>query len=715
MRRLAMVFAVSLGLAGIAGAQNLDFEAGHEGWAQVAGAMSAEQTAAQGKQSLGLAATGTEGAWAVSEVLPGVEPGKAFELSLSLRKVEGDGPVAVALVSEKGRPVRPYLWEGSVRADSRWHRLVLQVVTGLSSPRVALGVTGSGRWLVDDLRLRPVQVRDVTKPVAKKLRPQYAAELPQGWVPKGRLDLQTRNFLGRDSYYMRPGPFELNPQGEVTVLQGERTGGELDVLSRGKARNDLGVEVQGPPGWRSEVWSASIPGEVRVSLNVPLQAMTCGDSYLKVEFGAGGETKQMPLLVHSQRRFPLLGTWWPQGSSVDLAGKLDAGAIQFHEVVCASATDLKQAAGSFGQPGDVAIRWGGEVKSAVAALTDLPVQQRGRICAFGLEGEVSAADQQALAAALPGLIPEAAVLSPTVSVAAGQQGLQGGEKLQSLLAGGVGDSSEALDVQMPALPCSVVLRETLDGAAPTGPMASWTALDKALSLQGLRDQLNQAGAALPVYARFGTGTGTAAPGLDALVMTRALLQVFSVGASGVAVPAVQEKAGGLGLLDSEAQPVDAVSGTYAELCRELAGVRALAPPPDTEVAGYSGDKPVTYRPFLRGDEGIVALWNNSAQRKSVAVEVRCRPWQVRLLRISYPGETCQREFDGSFEWDELAKRFRQPAVYVDLEPLQTVVLSLKLRGAHAQWLREIGEKPIAPPPVNKMDMKEFDKEVWGPK
>lgn len=710
-----MVFAVVLGLAGVAGAQNLDFEAGLEGWTQVAGVVSAEPGAAQGKQCLGLAATGTEGAWARSEALPGVEPGKAFELSLALRKVEGDGSVAVALVGEKGRPARPYLWEGSVREDSRWHRLVLQVVTGLSSPRVALGITGSGRWLADDLRLRPVQLRDVTKPVAKKLQPQYAGELPQGWVPKDKLDLQTRNFLGRDSYYVRPGPFELNPQGEVTVLQGERTGGELDVLSRGKARNDLGVEVQGPRGWRSEVWSATIPGESRVSLNVPLQSMTCGDSYLKIGFSSGGEAKLVPLLVHTQRRFPVLGTWWPQGSKADLTSKLDAGAIQFHEVQCSSAAELKEATSTFGQPGDVAVRFSGEVKSAVAALTDLTVQQRGRICAFGLEGEVAAADQQALAAALPGLIPEAAVLSPAVSVAAGQQGLQDGERLHSLLAGGVGESSEALDVQMPALPCSVVLRETLDGAAPAGPMASWGALDKALSLQGLRDQLNQAGAALPLYARFSTGTGTAAPGLDALVMTRALLQVFSVGANGAAIPAVQEKAGGLGLLDAQGQPVDAVSGTYAELGRELAGVRALAPPPDTQIAGYSGDKPITYRPFLRGDEGIVALWNNSGQRKAVAVEVRCRPWQVRLLRISYPGETCQREFDGSFEWDELAKRFRQPAVYVDVEPLQTVVLSLKLRGAHAQWLREIGEKPIAPPAVDRMDMKEFDKEVWGPK
>ena len=201
------------------------------------------------------------------------------------------------------------------------------------------------------------------------------------------------------------------------------------------------------------------------------------------------------------------------------------------------------------------------------------------------------------------------------------------------------------------------------------------------------------------------------PGLDALVMTRALLQssrrrqwrrfrqcrrklvVRSAGRRGPA-----RRCGEWNL---------------AELCRELAGVRALAPPPDTEVAGYSGDKPVTYRPFLRGDEGIVALWNNSGQRKSVAVEVRCRPWQVRLLRISYPGETCQREFDGSFEWDELAKRFRQPAVYVDLEPLQTVVLSLKLRGAHAQWLREIGEKPIAPPPVNKMGHEGVRQGVWA--
>ena len=208
------------------------------------------------------------------------------------------------------------------------HRLVLQVVTGLAA-REWPWDHGSGRWLVDVCGATRCRCGTSTKPWAKKLRPQYGRRAAQGWIRRiaGPADAQ---LPGSRQLLMCAPVLELNPR-EVTVLQAAHRWGAGRAQSW-KARNDLGVEVQGPPGWRSEVWSASIPGEVRVSLNVPLQAMTCGDSYLKVEFGAGGETKQMPLLVHSQRRFPLLGTWWPQGSSVDLAGKLDAGAIQLPRV-----------------------------------------------------------------------------------------------------------------------------------------------------------------------------------------------------------------------------------------------------------------------------------------------------------------------------------------------------------------------------------------------
>lgn len=294
-------------------------------------------------------------------------------------------------------------------------------------------------------------------------------------------------------------------------------------------------------------------------------------------------------------------------------------------------------------------------------------------------------------------------------------GLTGGPELTNALQTRLAHQADVLTVRLPQLPGSAVLREAIDGKAGGRPMLAWLHFDRSWDMSALRGRLRDSEAYLPFLAQGVGGLSTGDEALDALLLSRVILHVFAMGANGLSVPARASDPAHIAFLSPDGKPNEALLQVYGELTRELAGVRALAPLVDTEVAGYRPGKPVSFRPFLRGDEGIVALWNNTQAAVGVSVEVRIRPQQLRLLRISYPGELCQREYISEFEWDKTARHWRHPAVYLDLQPLQVVILSLKFTGVHEGWLSQVGPKAPPPPESDPMGMKEFDERVWGPK
>ena len=71
-----------------------------------------------------------------------------------------------------------------------------------------------------------------------------------------------------------------------------------------------------------------------------------------------------------------------------------------------------------------------------------------------------------------------------------------------------------------------------------------------------------------------------------------------------------------------------------------------------------------------------------------------------------------REFDGDFQWDALARKWGHPAVYLRVEPLQTVIVSIKLRGADNIWLREVGEQPPKGPGPDPNSIKSIEEHGW---
>ncbi len=713
---MAAVVVLAAALCRCVGAQTLGFERPEQGWTTLAGSVAWQQgQAVEGRGSLSLESSVQTEAWAVSDPVDALVAGTVAEVSLAVRRLSGTGELGLALVSEPRLRPEAVVWRGVPKADTGWHRLSLRLVTGLGRARLAVGAVGEGgRWLIDDIRVSAAQVPPVTRPVPRTTTPVYSEPLPAAWDPGGDLDLRKRTIMGVASYYLQPGPVELNPLRELTLRRGERVGMDLDALSRGNAAKRMQIEVSGPTGWRTERRDLPVGGKRGLTVNVPLQPLLVGDTRVRVRFTCEGDAAQMPLLVHCTRYYPALGALWDVASAAETAlAPFVQLPTQLHQLALGPPLAAGPLARLAATGADLAVTWSGPVADLVAGYRELPASLRAALSAVGL-ATATPPEQAALFRAVRDLSPEAVVMSPPFALRPTAAGLQGAADLAPALTAGLAQACDVLTVRLPAAAGSAVLREAVDGRAVTGAMAAWCWFDRSRTLGGLRDMLNAQGAALPLSAQGVGGTSTGDPALDAFLMARTLVHVFASGANAVTVPAVAPPAGGVGLLAAD-KPTSPLLEVYGELTRELAGVRSLSPPQDTEVASYGPGKPVSYRHFLRGDEGIIVLWNNSATVQSVAVDVRCPPTQLRLLRLSYPGQLIVREYTSVFEWDLLARHWGQPAVYVELQPLQVVVAAMKLRGAVGTWLREVGPRPPNPPAVDPMGWKEFDEKLWGPK
>jgi hypothetical protein len=640
--------------------------------------------------------------WAASPPLDDVVKGTPVQLSLLVRKVAGAGKLALAFSERAAVPGRPLLWVAPAIQDGGWHRVALVVVCGLTKPRLLCGVVGgAGAWEADEVRVTRAVVPE-TKVRPLWPAPTYSPPLTGGEDLQGDLDLQRRTIMGVPSYTLRVGALELNPVRELTLRRGERTGVKLDVLGLGNAPKTLGLVIKGGPGWRTEQWQVSVPGNVRMGLSLPLQGMTPGTSDLLVEYTSDGQTRRTPLRVTTVRYYPVLGDWWETDPTAEELRAVRGLPVQCHEVPA----DRAERWLTVDQPADVILRGWRPSAEAVRALKNLGDEARRRVGGVIL-GDVGSEEAASGTAEFRSAFPDALLVTPLVAARATDDGLAVGDGAQMAVDIARRGLADAVGLELPGLPQAAVLREAVDGRAGADGMASWQHYDTAMDPARVRQTLSASGAEVPIYWRLRAGGGTGVDGLDTLLLARAVVEAFSWGASGLCMEAKR--------LTAPDGRTTALGEAYGELLRELAGVRAIAAPEATSIAGSVAGKAVTFRPFLRGDEGIVALWNNTATMQRVAVEIRCRPTQVRLLRFSYPGPAWQREFVGDFDWDPLAKHYKQAAVYVDLGPLQVVVVSLKMLGTHAQWLREVGPRPPAPPVVDPMSREEFDKALWGPK
>ncbi len=676
-------------------------------------------------QQVRLEAEADKPAWIISQPLEGVTAGQPFQLSFSLRCVKGDASAAVSLLpAAEGCPPQTYIaWQQQPStAFKRWRRVHLTLVPPITAKgvRLALGARGGdGAWEFANLDTRPRSPVSIPKgPLAELPPPRFPQALPDGWQPEGNLDGKPTSIGKLTALNTMVGSLEISMPAEVEVMRGERHRVMVLVTSHSTGEKTLEVSVQGPVGVAVPDFSVPVAPRSTMRFYPVLQCMRVGDAWYKFTFGCDGEYKSVPVRVHCYRGYPFFGCMWRGGAGAEAPtpeelAALDRLGISTHYVVgppdSLMAQTLKQT------PGDLLVALSGprQQQEDIAQLLDDLGQTRDRIALIGAflppnwalfrtnPRILAAGNLDTLAQVASSKLPGAFVMSVPFYVDKMSSGLGAG--LSAAVGAGIGEKAVSLVIAATGLPTAAAIEEAYGKATARQVSTFWVEFDKSYDPAPLRTALTEAGVRLPLLL-IPLVRGIDGGRLDALMLGRMVIDYLYQGATGVAVPASPRQLptangnqGPLGppitLLDENGRARPEICAVYRELARELAAAVPLASAHQGEGFGVSGGAYLTYKPFLRGNDGIVAMWNNSGRWVDVAVETRCLPLQMQVLRISYDGQLMHRQFMEMFQWSEEARKNHQTAVYVRVAPLQIVVLTLKLSSGHNGWLRRIDIKP----------------------
>jgi len=309
--------------------------------------------------------------------------------------------------------------------------------------------------------------------------------------------------------------------------------------------------------------------------------------------------------------------------------------------------------------------------------------------------------------------PESYMISPPLTLtrdwqqnqmAPTQPGLVTAERL-----GGVVAVAARPPLQAP--PC--VLQQTVDGSADV-VNGALTALNSQTDLGGLRRLLTARNLNRPLLV----GPLQSLPGsedrLTALYLARALTNALSEGATGALLEPAATAGNAWGLMPAQPQPDEtAVQQVVRLLNGELAGAAPLVPLADSPGCATTPEAAVCYKPFLRGGEGIVVLWNNTSVPKNVTVEFRFQPAVWQRLTFNYQGEFATQRWDPLMQFPPEAFKLGRPAIFLRLDPLQVQVHSFRLLTPHAAWLRKVEfTAPFKPTPAPAAGPRSDERTWW---
>jgi len=691
---------------------NPSFQSGLESWETIG-----QVTPGQNPARVCLRAEAGKPAWVISAPLQKLTPGEPFVLSLSLRCMSGLARAGVSLLPTTD-PIVPeaYLaWE-LPPGNTDWRRVHLTVVPPIaaSEVRLALGALGGdGTWEFANLETsRRTSLRTGQGPLTGLPAPEVPDSLPVGWEPEGYLDGKITAVGSEEDVSLVVNNLEISLPTEVQASRGERHRVLVLVTSRSSREKLLTVSAQGPPGVRIPDFTVPIRGNGITRFYPTVQSMTVGSAWYKLTFSSGKESKSVPIKVHCYRGYPFFGCTWsaarPLGTEAIKA--LAEMGISLHRIFGQAEDEFATVVEPL--PADVVLAvapGAGDLEPGAETLSDLArVGDRAALVGpqmpvgwQGSEEGTLAAQTNAFDQLLAELLPRTALASPPFDVTRPASVPQ---PLSAALEAGLGEKFGSIVARCTELPGAAAIQEAAGSRQAYALSSFWVNFDRRYDPVLLRASLTERGARLPLMLIPAVG-GIERARLDALMLGRLIVDYCYQGATGVTVfarpqdmvaayGANEPPALPISLLDDNEQPRSEICAVYRELACELAAAVPLVASQEGDGFGVGDGAPLTYKPFLRGNDGIVVMWNNSGRWLDVAVETRCKPVQMQALRISYDGELIQRRFMGMFHWSNEAKKNHQPAVYLRVAPLQIVVLTLKLDGGHNTWLKRIDRKPL---------------------
>ncbi len=700
---------LTLLIASAVGAADTDqqFKLDRNGWTVVGPVRSAAEiiieTDADQKPAFVITPSSPAGAWVVSQPLPIMtEP---VTLSMRVQRRSGSGALAISLVSDI--PESPTqitaLWHLEPK-DDRAHRIELGLVAPTTEAmHLAIGaVGGEGQWIVEQ-----IQLGDWTPPERK---PGPLAELPAatspeplpvGWEPPDSLDGRWRT-VGTDREMVTDvSGLRITFPAKVTVAQGVRHEMEVLVTNRGNVEKDLTISLQGPPGAYMPTFTVPFAGGGTTLFRPPVQMLQVGNHWIKVKLSSGSETVEVPIEVVCEPRYPAVGICAdPQSLASSLPDVRQIAQflhLRMPEDPASVSAAIQGPTKVAGQT-ILSLPLGSDASAMLAGANAAQVNWTTSLVGLYLPASMQQSSGSAIAAAVASAteqirseLSQAAIISPPLPVVTSDEGLMPSPQFAEALDAGMGTAVASVGLHISDLPHSAILTEELDGDLRREPGSFWTDFDERYDFASLRQRLTQRQLRLPLFLDCLPAKGTGEARLDALMLGRLLISGFAQGCTAATFP--------VDLLSSQEEAANSspLFAMIRELTRELAGtvpLRGLAGKED--FSGRLGE-PIVYRSFMRKNEGVLFMWNNTSRPIDVAVLLQALPLQMHLLRLSYSEQFVERRFQGLFSLSDEARTNRQQAVYVRVRPLEIVGLSFNFKNPHAGWLGQL----VPRPPVKK--------------
>jgi hypothetical protein len=580
-----------------------------------------------------------------------------LQLKLQATHLKGDGLLLVGSCPADAVPAL------RVPADSAPHQVDLWIARPAGAG-VYLGAAPGDQWRLTE---PSVQAWPGQNPEVLWSPAVVPASLPDDWQPGGLLDAHAIKVGSEQRLQVFSGSLRVLLRPTAEVSRGRRDEVKAEALNASDADLDLSSSLQGPP----HIWLPPVHWPIKphqtITIRPPLASFWAGDTWTKLVFGVGGRESAVPLCLTVKPAYPAFGLFLAPGATAD---DLAAALNQPVSLVAAPAVLwLKAGSPHLGPEG---FAYGSAVELAALAAS----RSAGWVriaCLWGPAPDWPAG--------VDALSADAAVKNAgwllaagPIRTAVGSQGLAADEADVAALKT-CADRIACVAAAPPRLPAVAVAQARVAGADDK-TSAFWSALDQSFDAAPLRAQLAAAGISRPIaWTDLGAGDGSPDARCDLSVWARAATSLLYQGATAV--------------LARWSSPVG--FPPWLDVMRELSAAVPVVSPSETPFASVRAGAPVVYRPFVRGQEGTLAVSNSSGRVTSVQCELRAEPLAGNLVRFA-PGAAPVRTFQMPFRFADDAYYMGRPLVFLRLLPGETAVLNLRAVNPGSTWLRLVEEK-----------------------
>ncbi|MBM3472448.1 MAG: hypothetical protein FJX75_04145 [Armatimonadetes bacterium] len=692
MPRLLLFLAVLAAATGCATAQTgelpLTFADGQRAWTVLADGGGQVSWSGSGPATEVSLAPGAGQAGIVARLEP--EPTGLVDIGVSATG-EGAPQLVVQFLREPTTKSAATLWRMAVPPGKR-QRLAARLAppaAGSQPLYLYIGAQAQGQLRLSELAL--VQ-ETLPLPADTSVKPA----LPDGWKPDGPLDAQAREIAGVTELTVDVGGTQVSVNPETSCALGGFASLSALVLARGTGTRMLSITGEFPDGVACDAREYAIAKSGLHNASLRVQGLLPGAYSGRLTASSGKDSASFPIHLTVSRNYPAFGV---TAGDTPGARQWQLREVLVRATVTSTAQQLLDQVRPIieGPPTIPVVFFEGLPENGV--LREFVTALKGKVGlysaawrpgrpyqsnAFQEEAEALLAVSRELHSVVSTADLDAACISPVFDCTANAEGTPENRLLDACLALKMDKYFGAVVVRATPLPVGGVLGESLNDKNAREPSAFWADLDPQQYPRTVEALMEKHDASQPILTSGIGGPASTDERLDAVKVARSMCLAAYAGATGATFPGGPE-AGRIALTRADGA-LSPAGLAVRELSRELAGAAPILRSwTSSEISGRFGEAIVAL-PFVRGDEVILVLWNNTSTAKLLTLTLRQVPYSEHVLAVSRDDPLISRTYEGHFEFTKRAVQAKRQEVYVRLAPLQVQVLRYRMQIAIPTWL-----------------------------